>query len=145
MKIKILFLLLVIASSAVAQDTKNDEIIPQVTMTHSIGISFQNFNGLNDRLSKNTNYRKLENYAATIELGMLAEHRRFVSDMNGMLGSSFSGHRDGGSVIRYFGLNVGWGYDLLPEKNIMLYPLVGLSLQGYQARFYQDHSSVAFD
>jgi hypothetical protein len=143
MKPGILLLLLVISASVIAQETKNDDFIPQ--MTNGLGISFQTFNGINDRISKLSQYRRLDNYAATIELGMLTEHKQFVSDMNVMLGSSFSGHSHGGSVIRYFGVNIGWGYDLLKEKNKMLYPLVGLSLQGYQARFYQDNSSVPFD
>ncbi len=76
---------------------------------------------------------------------MLNEHHRVVSDMNAMIGSSFSGHSKKGSVIRELGANIGIGYDVLDNKNVSLYPLIGLGFEGFQARFYRDNSAVPFD
>jgi len=143
MKIKMLVFLLVISVSVVAQEHKNDEFIPQYTL--GVGVGMQKFNGLNDRIAKFPEYKKLSDYTGTLELGMLKEKRRMISDMNLMIGSSLSNHDKKGSVIRFFGINFGLGYDLLKEKNIMLYPLAGLGFEGYQARFYRDNSSVPFD
>jgi hypothetical protein len=143
MKTKILLFLLAISFSAAAQKDKSDDFIPQ--FTHGIGVSMQKFDGLNGRIGKFSQYKKLDDYTGTLELGMLNEHHRVVSDMNLMIGSSLSGHSKGGSVIRYFGVNMGIGYDVLPSKNITLYPLAGLAFEGFQARFYKDNSSVPFD
>src|SRR5882724_12342783 len=121
MKTKITLFLLAISFSAVAQESKTDEIIPQ--FTHGIGVSMQKFDGLNNRLSKFTQYKKLDDYVGTLELGMLTEHNRVISDMNLTIGSSLSGHSKGGSVIRYLGVNIGIGYDVIPSKNVLLYPL----------------------
>ena len=143
MKTTILFFLVVISVSVVAQEHKSDDLILQ--FTHGIGVSLQKFGGLNDRIAKFPQYKKLPDYTGTLELGMLKEHRRLLSDMNLMIGSSLSDHNKKGSVIRFFGINIGVGYDLLTDKNILLYPLAGLGFEGFQARFYRDNSSVPFD
>lgn len=143
MKIKILLFFIIVSFRAFAQENKSDDFIPQ--FTHGIGISLQNFDGINDRIAKFPQYKKLSDYTGTIELGMLKEHHRFVSDMNLMVGSSLSNHDKQGSVIRFLGINMGIGYDLVKAKNILLYPLAGLGLEGYQARFFRDNSSVPFD
>jgi hypothetical protein len=49
------------------------------------------------------------------------------------------------STVRYIGLNLDLGYDLLKNEKIMLYPLAGLGLQGYQALVHKDNSNVAFN
>src|SRR5882724_11969180 len=143
MKAKMLPFLLVISLPVVAQEHKNDDFIPQ--FTHGIGISMQKFDGLNDRIAKFPQFKKLNDYTATLELGMLKEQHRVVSDMNLMIGSSISGHNKKGSVVRFAGINMGIGYDLLKNKNILLYPLAGLGFEAFQAKFYKDNSSVPFD
>lgn len=142
-KSTILLFLVVISIPAVAQDHKSDDFIPQLTL--SIGGSMQKFDGINDRISKLSQYKKLPDYTATLELGMLNEHRRFLSDMNLMIGSSFSNNDKKGSVSRFLGANIGFGYDLLGDKKMLLYPLIGLGVEGFQARFYKDNSTVPFD
>lgn len=142
-KAAVLISFIIISASAVAQKDQNDDFVPQ--FTHGIGVSMQKFDGLNSRISKFSQYKKLPDYTGTLELGMLKERHRFVSDMNLMIGSSLSDHDKKGSVIRFFGINIGFGYDLLKDKNMLLYPLAGLGFEGFQARFYRDNSSVSFD
>ncbi|MBS1600686.1 MAG: hypothetical protein JST75_20860 [Bacteroidetes bacterium] len=143
MKTKILAFLLFISCSAFAQEFRNDDFFPQFTF--GIGGSFQKFDGINQRVTQFPGYKKLDDYAATLELGMLKERHRFISDMNLMIGSSLSNHNKKGSVIRFLGINLGIGYDLLPNKNISLYPLAGIGVEGFQAKFYRDNSSIPFD
>ena len=143
MKLKMMALLLVISGSVAAQEKNKNQMNSQ--FTGGIGVSLQNFDGLNERIAKFPQYKKLGDYMVTFELGMLKEHQRMISDMNFMIGSSFSNHDKKASDTRFLGVNIGFGYDLLKEKNIMLYPLVGLGLEGIQARFYRDNSSVPFD
>ncbi len=144
MKSKILSLILLffITLSTFAQKYE-DDFFPQ--MTFGIGGSFQKFDNLNQRIAKFPQYKKLGDYTGTLELGMLKERKRVISDMDLMVGSSLANHNKKGSVIRFFGINLGIGYDLLANKNISLYPLAGLGLEGFQARFYRDNSSVPFD
>ena len=143
MKTKLLPLLLLISCSTFAQEYKNDDFFPQFTF--GIGGSFQKFDNLNERIAKYPQYKKLPNYQGTIELGVLKQRHRVVSDMNLMLGSSFTDHRKQGSVIRFAGINIGVGYDLVPDKRISFYPLVGIGLEAFQARFYKDVSSTSFE
>ena len=53
-KSTILLFLVVISIPAVAQDHKSDDFIPQLTL--SIGGSMQKFDGINDRISKLSQY-----------------------------------------------------------------------------------------
>jgi hypothetical protein len=143
MKPGLLLFSLAIACNAFSQAKKSVEFIPQ--LTSGIGVSLQQFNGLNDRIKKYPVYRPLDGYALTLELGTLNQYKRFMSDMNLLGGSSFSGHSGRGSVVRYLAVNIGWGYDLVQEKNILIYPMVGLEGEIFQARFFRDNSSVPFD
>ena len=57
-----------------------------------------------------------------------------------------SGHRDEkSSTIRYIGVNLNLGYDVMKSDRFMLYPMAGLGLQKYQALFYKDNSAVGFN
>ena len=115
-------------------------------MSHGIGISFQKFDGLNDRIAGLPQYKTLRDYTGTLQLGFLKERNRLISEMGLIAGSSMSGDRDEkSSTIRFLGINVNIGYDVVPNNRIMLYPFVGLGYEMYQARFFKDNSSVAFN
>ncbi|MEO5890776.1 MAG: hypothetical protein ABIQ31_11010 [Ferruginibacter sp.] len=144
MKITILLLILATGLTCAAQHEKNDKFIPMVS--HSIGASFQKFDGLNSRVAGLPQYKQLKEHAATLGLGWLKERNRIISGGGVTIGSSMSGDRDEkSSTIRYFGLNADIGYDLLKSEKVMLYPLAGLGFQKYQAIFYKDNSAVDFD
>lgn len=114
--------------------------------TRSIGVSFQQFDGLNDRLSGFSQYQKLKNYAATLSLGTLNQYKNFISGIDVTGGSSMSGHRDKkSSTTRFLGAAVDFGYDVIPSQKILLYPYVGIGGESYQAKYYKDNSGVDFD
>jgi len=144
MKIIISFFFFGIALSSYAQHDNKNGTRPMIT--HIIGGSFQQFDGLNSRVANLPQYKQLKDYAAVLGLGWLKERNRLISAGSFSIGSSMSGgHDEKSSTIRYFALNADIGYDLLKSEKIMLYPLAGLGFQKYQAIFYKDNSSVAFD
>ncbi len=112
----------------------------------AVGISFQSFDGLNSRIANRPEYKELRDYAGTLDFGFIREYNRFVSDLDLTAGSSMSGDRDKkSSTIRYAGIGIDLGYDLLASKKLLLYPSVGIGGEAYQARFYKDNSLVPFD
>ncbi|MBC7888140.1 MAG: hypothetical protein H7Z13_09630 [Ferruginibacter sp.] len=143
MKMIIMFFLLGVAFSSNAQDKKGIHL-PMIT--RSIGVSYQQFDGINSRIAGLPQYKKLNDYAATLGLGWLHEEKRFISAGGLTVGSSMSGDRDKkSSSIRFISVSMDLGYDLLKSEKIMLYPLAGLGFQGYQAIFYKDNSAVNFN
>ena len=122
----------------------SDSVKPMITKT--LGASFQKFDGLNSRVAGSPQFKQLPDYAATIGLGWLKEKKRVISSGGVTLGSSMSGDKDEkSSTIRFIGVNADLGYDLISSERVMLYPLVGLGFQHYQAIFYKDNSNVPFD
>lgn len=116
------------------------------SITHSLGGSLQQFNGLNARVKNLPQYKPLKDYTATLGLGWIKEKDQVISDMGIAIGSSMSRHRnDKSSTIRYIGLHANAGYDILKSKKVTLYPLAGIGFQAYQAVFYKDNSNVDFD
>ena len=149
-KIIVSFFPLVMALNSIAQDhhhdkdKKDEKYRPMIT--HSIGGSFQQFDGLNGRVTGLPQYKQLKDYTATLGLGWLKERNRVISAAGLTVGSSMSGDRDKkSSTVRYFGLNADIGYDLLKSEKLMLYPLAGIGFQRYQTIFYKDNSAIAFD
>ena len=145
MKITILFFVLCFSVSVYAQEAKKNDFVPPM-MIHGIGISFQSFDGLNSRIANLPQYKQLRDYSGTLDIGSIKVHNRFVSDIDLTAGSSMSGDRDKrSSTIRYLGAGIDFGYDLIPDYRIMFYPMAGIGVQGYEARFYKDNSAVLFD
>lgn len=123
---------------------KMKQMMPSVT--RSVGVSFQSFNGLNNRVANLPQYTPLKDHSYTLGLGWMKEMNRVVSDMGFTIGSSLTGKRDEqSSTIRHIGFNANIGYDVLKSEKITLYPLVGLGGQSYQAIFYRDNTGVDFD
>lgn len=153
MQIMIMFMLLAVTISSVAQEKKDHKKFDKEKMerclpsiTRSLGGSIQSFNGLNNRLAGLPQYKQLKDYTATLGLGWMMERNRFISGTGITIGSSLSAHRDEkSSTIRYIGFNADMGYDLLKNEKITLYPLAGLGYQAYQAIFYSDNTAVDFD
>jgi len=154
MRVIICLLVIGISLTAVAQHDKDHDqdnkkerfkkFMPY--MTRTLGGSFQSFDAINARVANLPQYEQLKDYAATIGLGWLKEKNQFVSSGAINLGSSMSGHRDEkSSTIRYIGVNLNLGYDVIKSDRFMLYPLAGLGLQKYQAIFYKDNSAVSFN
>ncbi|MEJ7586363.1 MAG: hypothetical protein WKI04_02255 [Ferruginibacter sp.] len=144
MKIIISIALVGMGFTGTAQQEKKEHIIPM--FTHSIGASFQQFDGLNGRVAGLPQYQQLKGHTATLGLGWLKECKRVISGAGLTLGSSMSGDRDErSSTIRYYGLNADVGYDVLKSERVMLFPLAGLGFQKYQAIFFKDNSAVDFD
>ncbi|MBS1927736.1 MAG: hypothetical protein IT254_01530 [Chitinophagaceae bacterium] len=114
--------------------------------TRGIGVSFQNFDGLNDRLKGFSQYKELRDHAFTLSLGTLNQYKNFISGFEVTGGSSMSGHRDKkSSTTRFLGAAVDFGYDVIPSKKIVLYPYLGIGGESYWAKFFKDNSGVDFD
>lgn len=144
MKVITCLLLVGIALSSNAQHDKKDKFMPM--FTHSIGASFQKFDGLNSRVAGLPQFKQLKDNTGTLGLGWLKEDKRVVTSGSITIGSSMSGHHDQkSSTIRYGTINLDLGYDVIKSERIMLYPFVGLGFQRYQAIFFKDNSGVAFD
>jgi len=144
MKITVLFLLTAISLSSYAQtgDKNHDGML----VTRGIGVSFQQFEGLNSRITGLPQYKGLRDYMGTLSLGSMKVHKNFISGITVTGGSSMSGDRDKkSSALRFLGGELNLGYDVIPSEKIMLYPLAGIGFEGYQARFYKDNSGVNFN
>lgn len=114
--------------------------------TFGVGVGFQNFDGLNDRMANYSQYEALKDYTAVLSLGWLKEKNQLVSLSNFTAGSSLSGDRDKkSSVIRFLGVGADLGFDVVKNDRIMLFPLVGIGYEWYQAKFYKDNSGVSFN
>jgi hypothetical protein len=144
MKISIFFFLLCISIFSVAQENKMANYIPH--MTFSIGATFQEFDGLDSRIENFSQYKELKNHMATLQLGWLKEHKRVVSDLAFTAGTSMNGDRDTkSSNLRFLGISTDVGYNVLSNKLMMLYPMVGIGYEKYQARFFSDNSDIDFN
>jgi hypothetical protein len=148
MKKLILPVLLFISLSTLAQsdtEVSNEAPINQI-FTHGIGFSYQEFNGLNGRIANFSQYKKLRNHTGTLQLGWLKERKGLISGLGFGVGSSMSGDRDKkSSTIRFFGFSADIGYNFSKNQRVMIYPLVGLGVERFQARFFKDNSAVPFD
>jgi opacity protein-like surface antigen len=101
---------------------------------------------LNARVANLPQYTQLKDFSPTIGLGWLQEYKNVVTNANLTLASTMTGHRDEkSSTVRYIAVNADIGYDVIKGDRIMLYPMVGLGLQKYQALFYRDNSTVNFN
>jgi len=129
--------------SSFAQENKM-EFFPE--MSRGAGISFQKFDGLNNRIANFPQYKQIRDATGVLQLGWFKESHQFISQMTLMAGSSMSGDRDAkSSTIRYLGAGADIGYDFLKSDKVALYPLVGLGYQAYQARFFKDNTAVDFN
>ncbi|MES1222220.1 MAG: hypothetical protein ABUT20_42385, partial [Bacteroidota bacterium] len=118
-----------------AQIDKMADYVPE--MSRSAGVSFQKFNGLNNRIAGFPQYKEVKDATGVLQLGWLRERHQFVTQMNLMAGSSMSGDRDTrSSTIRYLGAGLDIGYDVIKSEKISLYPMIGIGYQAYQARFF---------
>ncbi|MFT3909181.1 MAG: outer membrane beta-barrel protein [Ferruginibacter sp.] len=146
---KIYFLLFFTAFSIItcAQKPKSDKPDHETLMfIRGIGISFQEFDELNSRVANRPEYKTLRDHAATLELGFMNVSKNIVFDAELIGGSSMSGDRDKkSSAIRFLATGIDIGYDVIPNKTILLYPMAGIGTQAYRARFYKDNAAVPFD
>ncbi len=148
MKRIILFTLLAASVSVTSAQTKSEKdkekFVPMIT--RGLGMSFQKFDGLNNRIALFPQYKTLNNRMYTISLGTMHVMNNFVSQFTLTAGSSMSGDRDErSSALRFISPSLDFGYDVIPADKIMLYPLVGIGGEFYQALFYKDNSSVSFN
>lgn len=133
-----------ICLTSLAQEDKRLDYFPE--MSRAAGVSFQKFDGLNNRIANYPQYKQIRNATGVLQLGTFHERHQFISQANLMGGSSMSG--DPGqrsSTIRYLGAAVDFGYDFIKSEKVALFPLVGIGYQFYQARFFRDNSSVDFN
>ncbi len=113
----------------------------------NIGVSYQKFNGLNDRIKMHPQYESMKEVMGTLGLGSIMQHNHFVA-VNGLtVGYSMSGKRNKkSSSLGFIGLNADFGYNFFKkEDRVQLYPTVGVGVEGYRARFNKDVSAVPFD
>lgn len=144
MKLRLFLSLLTIGITSTAQEAKRSSFIPH--MVHGIGVTFHEFDGLNSRVASFPQYKELRDQMGTLQLGWLKEHKRFLSGVSFSAGSSMSGDRDKrSSTTRFLGVGADVGYNLLNNQRIMVYPLVGIGYEKYQARFFRDNSTVNFN
>ena len=143
MKFSMFLVLLTVTLSSVAQ---KDTVRSIPMLFRGLGVSVQRFEGLDARIANRPEYKELRDYAGVLELGWMRSYKRVISGLTLTAGSSMSGDRDEkSSTIRFLGAGLDFGYDILPGKFVMLFPLVGIGTQGYKARFYKDNSDVPFN
>lgn len=142
-----IFSLSTMAQEKTDKKTKWEKILlMKPVFTHGIGVSFQNFDGLNNRIAGFPQYAGLNNTIWTISLGSMKVVDNFVSQMNITAGSSLTGNPSAkSSALRTLGAGFDFGYDFIPSKTIMLYPLVGIGAETYSAIYYRDVNTVEFD
>ena len=153
MKTKMLFIALSIFSlSAMAQEktdkkatwSKMKSSMP--IMMNGVGVSFQNFDALNNRIVGFPQYKGLNNRIWTLTAGSMHVDKNFVSQMSITAGSSLTGNPSKkSSTLRTIGGGMDLGYDVIPSKMVMLYPLVGLGAETFHAIYYKDVNAVDFD
>ncbi len=144
MKIIMSFFLLCVAVASQAQEVKKVKARPQVF--HSIGGSFQDFEGLNSRVAKLPEYKTLRDNGGTLGLGWIADCNRLITSGSLTLGSTMSGDKHKrSSTVRNYGITADIGYDVVKSERVMLYPFAGLGYNRYQAIFNKDVSTVSFD
>jgi len=143
MKSVILFSLLAISLFSTAQEKKGNYM---PIMTKGIGVSFQKFEALNSRIANYPQYASLKDHMWTLSVGSMHVKKNFISQFTITGGSSMSGDREKrSSALRFLSGGLDVGYDLIPSDKVMLYPLVGIGAEGYQALFYKDVSGVDFN
>ncbi|MFT4024643.1 MAG: hypothetical protein QM664_12765 [Flavihumibacter sp.] len=114
--------------------------------TFGVGMNFQSFDKLDGRVAAFPKYKDLRDQAGSLQLGWIKEKRRVISLFNVLASSSMSGDRHRrSSTARSIGVGADIGYNLVRNKRIMLYPMVGLGYDWVQARYYTDNSQVNFD
>lgn len=149
MKSVIAMVLCTISLSLSAQNTTKSNPWMKNTkmyMTKTAGVSFQEFDGLNNRISGFPQYKTLKGHMFTVSLGSMNVMKNFITQMNVTAGSSLTGNPDErSSAIRTLAGSFDLGYDLIPSSRIMLYPTAGIGLEKYHAVFYKDVNAVDFD
>jgi hypothetical protein len=145
MKITLLSLAILITMASAGQNNKKWHS-GNMTTLQGIGISFQQFSGLNSRVAAYPQYKTLRDQMGTLSLGSRNVRRQFISEFTLNGASSMSGNRNKkSSTIRSLGVQMNLGYDLIKSEKFMLYPLAGIGFEGYQAKFYKDNSAVNFN
>lgn len=146
MKKIFLLLLSAICLNAYAQRKKDHKNFTPMVVK-SIGVTFQEFETLNNRIIGGfSDYNALKDHIWTISLGSMNVMQNFISVVNVTGGSSLSGDRDKkSSDIRILSADLDLGYDVLPADRIMLFPLIGIGAETYHAIFRRDNSNVDFD
>ncbi|MBK8519462.1 MAG: hypothetical protein IPL54_00815 [Chitinophagaceae bacterium] len=153
MKAIMLIALSVFSLTAMAQEKKDKKAkwdkskyhMPAI-MTRGIGITFQDFNRLNNRMAGFTQYNPQKNRMWTLSMGSMQVQKNFVSQFTVTGGSSLTGNPNKkSSTLRTLGAGIDLGYDVIPSKNIMVYPMVGLGAETFQAVYFKDVNAVDFD
>ena len=152
MKTIMLIAFSIFSLSAMAQE-KNDKKAKwekmksyKPIMTRGVGVSFQNFDNLNRRIAGFPQYDGLNNRIWTLSVGSMHVMNNFVSQMTITGGSSLTGNPNKkSSTLRTVGGGFDLGYDVIPSKMVMLYPLVGLGAETFHAIYYRDVNAVNFD
>ena len=118
-----------------------------VSVYRNIGVSFQKFDKINDRIKGFPQYKKLPDAIVTLGLGSVMHKGHFVG-VNGLtVGYAMNGNKKKkNSSLGFLGISADVGYDVFDKTSrIQLYPTVGLGLEGYRARFNKDVSDVSFN
>jgi hypothetical protein len=144
MKSIIVIFLSTISLSLFAQDKK--KMHGSMMMTKGIGVSFQKFDGLKNRIGGYPEYQSPKDHMFTLSLGSMHAMKNFISQFTVTGGTSLSGDRDKkSSAMRFLGGGFDFGYDVIPADLIMLYPMAGIGAETYSAIFYKDVSGVDFN
>jgi len=113
----------------------------------NIGLSGQKFDNLNSRIKNYNQYKALPEEIFTIGVGSIMQKGHFVA-LNGFtVGYAMNGNRKKkNSTLGFIGINADAGYNLFtPASRAMIYPTVGLGLEGYRARFNKDLGTTSFN
>lgn len=152
MKTIVLIALSVFSLSAMAQEKTDHKAkwekmkSMKPILVRGIGVSFQNFDALNNRIAEFPQYDGLNNTVWTISLGSMHVINNFVSQLSVTAGSSLTGNPSAkSSTLFTIGGGFDIGYDVIPSSKFMLYPLVGIGGETFHAIYYRDVNAVEFD
>lgn len=113
---------------------------------HSHGISFQNFDNLNNRIKAYPQYEQLKNTTGTLQFGIFTQYDRLIIGYSGNFGNSLSGNKNKkSSSIKFSGASIDLGYSVFKTARFSLYPYAGLGYERFKAIFNKDISTVPFD
>eukprot|EP01035_Chromulina_nebulosa_P053926 gene53926-73777_t len=113
----------------------------------NIGVSFQKFDVLNDRIKNFPQYKQMPDAMGSLGLGSIMKKGHFVGVNSLTIGYSMSGKKnERSSSLGFIGISADFGYNFFKkESRVELYPTIGIGLEGYRARFNKDVSTVPFD
>jgi hypothetical protein len=146
MKRILLAALLIISITAQAQHHKKRPVGSTASMYFGMGAAGQSFSQLNSRIAARPELQPLRKTQGMFYLGFAKERKNVLFDFNFGVGSSLSGDAERkSSNISMFTSSINIGYNFSNNKNIRVYPFIGIGGETFMAKFFRDVSAIPFD